>query len=127
MDRSVGLRAIPGIIDSEPSVYHYGIVRLIGQIILDRSLRKHRDAREWLALWVATVERADWSNIEEVRVDYPSADGVKLKSQVVVTIFKVKGNRYRLLTNINYDIQSVQVLELLTHAEYDREKWKGRY
>jgi mRNA interferase HigB len=60
-------------------------------------------------------------------MDYPSTDGVKLKSQIVVTVFNVKGNEYRLLTNVNYDRQAVLVLELLTHAEYDKERWKERY
>lgn len=102
-------------------------MRLLGQDVLLKAIRKHSDARQWLETWVATVEDADWQSLSDVRVDYPSADGVKLKSQVVVTVFNVKGNEYRLLTNINYHRQFVLVLELLTHAEYDKEKWKGRY
>jgi mRNA interferase HigB len=62
-----------------------------------------------------------------VSTDYPSADGVKLGSAIVVTVFNVKGNEYRLLTHVNYDQQAVLVLELLTHAEYDKDLWKIRY
>jgi mRNA interferase HigB len=90
-------------------------------------LRKHSDARRWIEAWVATVEDADWKSLGDVRADYPSADGVKLESEIVVTVFNVKGNVYRLLTNINYIGQVVLVLELMTHAEYDKQKWKGRY
>ena len=77
--------------------------------------------------WRASVEDAAWSNLAELRIDYPSADGVKLRSQVVVTVFNVKGNEYRLLTSVDYARQVVQFLELLTHAEYDKERWKSRY
>jgi len=102
-------------------------MRLLGQDVLLKAIRKHGDARQWLETWIATVEDADWHSLSDVRADYPSADGVKLKSQIVVTVFNVKGNEYRLLSNINYDGQFVLVLELLTHAEYDKDKWKGRY
>jgi mRNA interferase HigB len=102
-------------------------MRLIGQGVLSKAIRKHADVRKWLESWAATVEDATWQSLDDVRADYPSADGVKLKSEVVVTIFKVKGNEYRLITNVNYDAQAVLVLELLTHAGYDKEKWKGRY
>jgi len=102
-------------------------MRLIGQDVLSKAIRKHVDARKCVHAWVATVEDAAWQGLEDVRVDYPSADGVKLKSRVVVTVFNVKGNEYRLLTNVNYENQVVLVLELLSHAEYDKNKWKEWY
>ncbi|HMB95612.1 MAG TPA: type II toxin-antitoxin system HigB family toxin [Tepidisphaeraceae bacterium] len=102
-------------------------MRLIGQDVLIRSLKKHPDTRKWIASWVATVEDAQWKNIDDLRNDYPSADGVRLKNRIVITIFNVKGNEYRLLTNVNYAGQVVQVLALLTHAEYDKDFWKQRY
>jgi mRNA interferase HigB len=102
-------------------------MRLIGQDVLRKTMRHHADARKWLQAWAATVEDAQWQKFDDVRMDYPSTDGVKLKSQIVVTVFNVKGNEYRLLTNVNYDRQAVLVLELLTHAEYDKERWKERY
>jgi hypothetical protein len=40
------------------------------------------------------------------------------------TIFNVKGNTYRLLTVIAYDRQVIGIVDLLTHAEYDKDKWK---
>ena len=102
-------------------------MRLIGQDVLVKAVRRHPDVRKWITAWVATVEDAAWQSLENVRQDYPSADGVKLKSEVVVTVFNVKGNDYRLLTNVDYRGQFVLVLELLTHPEYDKERWKGRY
>ena len=122
-----GYRPTIKSIDFSADLYQNEIMRLLGQDVLRKAIRKHGDTRQWLETWVATVEDADWQSLSDVRVDYPSADGVKLKSRVVVTVFNVKGNEYRLLTNINYQGQFVLVLELLTHAEYDKEKWKGRY
>jgi mRNA-degrading endonuclease HigB of HigAB toxin-antitoxin module len=51
----------------------------------------------------------------------------KLRSAADPLVLVVTYPAYRLITNINYDAQAVLVLELLTHADYDKEKWKGRY
>jgi mRNA interferase HigB len=102
-------------------------VLLIGQDVLTRAMRTHADARKWLQAWVVTAQDAVWRSIDDVRADYPSADGVRLRSHVVVTVFNVRGNEYRLLTSINYGRQAILVLALLTHAEYDKGRWKEWY
>jgi mRNA interferase HigB len=40
------------------------------------------------------------------------------------TVFNIKGNKYRLITEINYRYQRLDIRHVLTHAEYDQEKWK---
>jgi len=102
-------------------------MRLIGQDVLVKAIRKHADVKKWIEAWILTVEDAQWRSLDDVQSDYPSTDGVKLESEIIVTAFNTKGNAYRLLTSINYVGQVVLVLELITHAKYDREKWKGRY
>src|SRR5947207_527217 len=96
---------------------------LLGQDVLQSAGRKNVPLRRWLTSWAATVNAAEWFSLDEVRKSYPSADGVKLRSTVVVTVFNVKGNEYRLLSHIDYDAQTVEALELLTHADYSKEQW----
>ena len=36
-----------------------------------------------------------------------------------------KGNRYRLIAAIHYQWGMVYVLRFLTHAQYDKDQWKG--
>jgi len=91
---------------------------------LERFARRHRDASKWLANWADVARAASWQNIQEVRALFPAADGVALKTGVVVTVFNVKGNAYRLLTIIGYASQRIVILDVLTHAEYDKDKWK---
>jgi mRNA-degrading endonuclease HigB of HigAB toxin-antitoxin module len=102
-------------------------MRIVGQGVLDKFLRKHVDARRWIEVWLRTVHTASWSSLDDVRRAYPHADGVKLKSGNVVTVFNCKGNEYRLLTYITYAIQAVEVLEVIPHAEYSEDGWKARH
>ena|ERR1700722_16292998 len=102
-------------------------MRLIGQEVLDRFKRKHADALAWIDVWAKSVQTSTWDDIDDVHRVYPHADGVKLKSGNVVTVFNCKGNDYRLLSYVAYAVGTVQVLEVLPHAEYSKQSWKQRY
>lgn len=39
-------------------------------------------------------------------------------------MFNIGGNKYRLVTRILYPSQKVFVLKVMTHEEYDEDKWK---
>lgn len=97
---------------------------------LDRFARKHRDARKPLADWLDIVRRANWQSLSDARRTYPSADGVNIRvtggEVVVVTVFNIKGSRYRLITVIHYASAVCRVVEVLTHVEYSTNRWKDR-
>ena len=102
-------------------------MKIVGYDVLLRVSRRNAALRRWLTVWAATVESLDWHSLDDVRKLYPGADGVRLRSKHVVTIFNVKGNEYRLLTSIDFEIGTVEALDVLTHAEYDKNLWKDRY
>ena len=49
---------------------------------------------------------------------------VKARSGETLTVFNISGNEYRLIARIRYDCRLVNVRIVLTHAEYDKGKWK---
>jgi mRNA interferase HigB len=79
----------------------------------------HANAYTPLDDWYRSAKAAEWKNLSEVRQFYPSADPVGN-----FTVFNIKGNTYRLIVSIDYECQIVYVKYVLTHAEYDKEKWK---
>jgi mRNA interferase HigB len=99
-------------------------VILIGEDILHHAAAKHPDATTWINNWISTTRLAEWQSIIDVRRDFPSADGVKLSRGIVVTVFNVSGNKYRVLTVIGYSVATVQVRQFLTYAEYSKQNWK---
>ena len=57
-----------------------------------------------------------------VRRDFPSADKVG-----EYTVFNIKGNEYRLISLIFYRSKKLFIRDVITHAEYDKGRWKNDY
>jgi mRNA interferase HigB len=82
--------------------------------------QKHGDAFTPLDNWYRKAKKANWQSLDDVQQVYPSADAVGN-----FTVFNIKGNDYRLIVSIEYEIQIIYVKYILTHSEYDKEKWKN--
>ena len=95
-------------------------MRIISKSRLREFWRKHPDAEAPLMEWYKVAGKADWASFAEVRATFRSAD-----SYCDCVIFDIKGNHYRLITIILYPVRHVYVRYVLTHAEYDRERWKN--
>lgn len=79
----------------------------------------HPDSNSSLRSWYKMARQARWRNLAEVRQVYPNADLVGN-----YTVFNIRGNHYRLIAEINYQFQQILIREILTHEEYDKDKWK---
>ena len=62
------------------------------------------------------MRRKQYAEHLHVRKDFPTADFLG-KSKVV---FNIRGNRYRLVVDMRYDLGRVYVRHIVTHQEYDR-------
>lgn len=80
---------------------------------------KHPDSKTSLLLWYKLTTTATWQNFVELREVFSSADQVKN-----FTVFNIGGNKYRLITFIDYNYQKVFIRHVLTHAEYNKDEWK---
>lgn len=76
----------------------------------------HADSKPYLTSWFKTVRKARWNDINALKADFKSAD-VVADNRV---IFNVKGNRYRMVTQISFEHKRIMIKWLGTHAEYDR-------
>jgi mRNA interferase HigB len=85
---------------------------------------RHPDAKAPLRQWYKLSLHARWQGIRDVRADLPSADGVTNNRGEALTVFNIGGNKYRLIARIRYDYQLINIRAVLTHAEYDKGKWK---
>lgn len=63
-----------------------------------------------------------FSNFAELKHTFGTVDNVGK-----VVVFNIKGNHYRLIAAIHYNTKLVYILEVMTHVEYDKDKWKDKY
>ena len=94
-------------------------MHIISKPKLQEFWRQYSDAKTPLLTWHKQTEKADWKNLAETREMFPYADSIGECS-----IFNIGGNKYRLITKINYKTKVVYVLFVLTLFEYDKDKWK---
>jgi mRNA interferase HigB len=76
---------------------------------------KHPDAKQAILAWCDEVKKARWKQPAEIKAHYASAS--ILKSRRVV--FNFKGNEYRLIVAVAYNVGFVYVKFIGTHTEYD--------
>ena len=93
-------------------------MHIISRKKLLEAAEEHGDLGEPLDAWYRMAKKASWRNLGEVRRLFPSADAVG-----GFTVFNIKGNAYRLITEINYRTARVFLRYVLTHAEYSKGDW----
>ena len=81
--------------------------------------KKHPDLGKPLDAWYRLAKKAEWTTLLEVRRTFPTADAADK-----YTVFNIKGNAYRLITEINYQTRRIFLRHVLTHAEYSKGAWK---
>ena len=92
---------------------------MISKKAMDVFTEMHPDAQPSLTTWYSVAKHARWNNLVDIRKDFPHADPVGRR-----TVFNISGNKYRMVTRINYRSQRVYVLAIMKHDQYSKEKWK---
>ena len=94
-------------------------MHVISRKKLLEAAERHTDLAGPLDAWYRVAKKADWKNLVDVKRMFPTADAVE-----EFTVFNIKGNSYRLITEINYQTKRIFLRHVLTHAEYSKEGWK---
>ncbi|MGB5712941.1 MAG: type II toxin-antitoxin system HigB family toxin [Waterburya sp.] len=95
-------------------------MRVISRKILRDYCQSHGSVCDALYDWYRVASKARWQNLTEVQATYKTAEAVGN-----FTVFNIKGNRYRLIVDIIYEQQRIYIKYVLTHAEYDKNRWKN--
>lgn len=76
----------------------------------------HADAKDALNNWYRLALQADWSNFHQIKSMFNTVDAVGNDRFV----FNVRGNNYRIVAMIFFDIRTIYIRFVGTHKEYDR-------
>jgi len=93
-------------------------------IISKRRLRdfwgRHPETKVPIMAWYKVASQASWEKLTEVQAIYRDAEAVGN-----FTVFNIKGDSYRLIVSIDYRKDLIFIKYILSHAEYDKNRWKN--
>ena len=92
-------------------------------VISKRRLREFWDdvpeAERPLLDWFEIARKSDWSSFADVRASFRHTDVYR-----DCVVFDIGGNKFRLIVKIRYRIKRLYVRSVLTHKDYDKDRWK---
>lgn len=94
-------------------------MHIISKTALKEFWEKNPSAEIALISWYKITSKSQWQCFQDVRQTFTKAD---LTGQL--TVFNICNNDYRLITKIDFRRKKVYIRAVLTHGEYDRNKWK---
>jgi mRNA interferase HigB len=89
-------------------------VNLLNKAILRDFKLRHPDTQSQIDSWAAEASGAKWKTPLDIKQRYGSASFLKDNH----VVFNIKGNKYRLRVQVNYEHQIVLILKAGTHEEY---------
>lgn len=90
-------------------------MRVISVSTLRAFWELNRPAEQPLKAWHEEAKNATWTQPAEIKAQYRSASVLKNRR----VVFNIKGNEYRLIVAVAYNLQTVYVKFVGTHTEYD--------
>lgn len=77
---------------------------------------RHANAVDAMNQWFFEVRAADWNSFNSLKETFQTADYIA-DGRVV---FNIRGNKYRIVAMIHFDVRTVYIRFIGTHAEYDK-------
>ncbi|MBS2008497.1 MAG: type II toxin-antitoxin system HigB family toxin [Cyanobacteria bacterium SZAS TMP-1] len=82
-------------------------------------MKKHPESQNAMKNWMKIAGAAAWNNPTDVGKTFRRTDCVNER-----WLFNIGGNKYRLAAKIWFQNQTIRILKVMTHQEYDQEEWK---
>lgn len=90
-------------------------MRIIARSILRKFWEVYPDTEQPLKAWFEEASRAEWNSPADIKSTYRNAS-IIANNRVV---FNIKGNDYRLIVHVRYEIKIIFIRFVGTHKEYD--------
>jgi mRNA interferase HigB len=90
-------------------------------------IERYPEAEQVMRIWYNEMRKPEPENFSQFKAHFPAVDAVRIaKYEVVVFIFDVGGNKYRVVTRLDFEHRIGFILLIFTHDEYTRWNRAGR-
>ena len=91
-------------------------MRVIAKVTLKEFWVKHSDCEQQLLSWYKIFVKANYTSFDEMKLEFGT---MKVLGPDRV-VFKIKGNKYRLIVKISFKNRIAFIRFIGTHGEYDK-------
>lgn len=100
-------------------------MKVVGKPKLEEFWRAHPTAKNPLRRWLRVTQNAGWNKFADVKRTFGSADWFSKENRDYI-IFNVGGNKFRVVTAVNFGRYLVVVEVVMTHSNYSNRKWENK-
>jgi len=94
-------------------------MHIITRARLTEFAEKYPETKTALDTWYRKMKKTNYESFNQLRLMFSSADLIGK-----CTVFNIGGNKVRLIAVIHYNRHKIYIRHVLTHTEYDLNKWK---
>jgi len=95
-------------------------MNVIGVKSIYEFIKKHAQAESPVVAWLAEAKEAEWASRSVVQDRYGGRVSFTPQGN---TVFRLGGNKYRLVARVSFNTQTMSIVWIGTHAEYNKRRF----
>ena len=99
-------------------------MNVVGTELIEEFCKRKDRARKAFNKWLPKVEHARWTKRLDAKATFPAADPWTSDSGTEYLILDVGGNKYRVVARPVFEMQTLIIIAVMTHDEYEAGRWK---
>ena len=99
-------------------------MNVVGTELIEVFCKRKERAKKAFDKWLPKVENALWMKRLDAKATFPAADPWTGDSGTEYLILDVGGNKYRVVARPFFKTQTLIIMAVMTHDEYQAGRWK---
>ena len=99
-------------------------MNIIGIDLIEEFCKRKERAKKAFDKWLPKVEDAQWVKRLDAKATFPATDPWTGESGTEYLILDIGGNKYRVVARPVFASQTLIIMAVMTHDEYQSGRWK---
>lgn len=99
-------------------------MNVVGTELIEEFCKGNERAKKAFAKWLPMVENAQWTKRMDAKATFPATDPWTGASGTEYLIFDIGGNKYRVIARPVFKTQTLIIMAVMAHDDYQAGRWK---